>query len=236
MVGHKWVKAFGTVVEVRGHAGPLPPPGSDPVLSVQAVRDYVVDIRDPKGGTLRTTVSHESRLVHPIGATLPVDVNFKSGEASIDQRAMADWSRQRLIDMNSAAGGTGGSWTSRSAAAGTGLGAGGVHIINAGGQVIQASQAQAGEIHQLAQALQSGDPAAVQAAKDRLLQLKDQLRQGLGAPGGAGVAAGGAGGVAGGVAGGTVEQRLAVLQDLVTKGVLTEAEYQAQRQRIIEQI
>jgi hypothetical protein len=35
---------------------------------------------------------------------------------------------------------------------------------------------------------------------------------------------------------GTVEERIAELQQLLSKGILTESEYQAQRQRIISRI
>jgi hypothetical protein len=110
MVGHKWVKAMATVVSVRGLPGEPPPQGPEPVFSItQALREYVVEVRDAKGQVLRAALSHNSRFVYPVGSALPVEVNFKSGEVKLDAHAIAQRARQKLIDRRSAAAGmTGG--------------------------------------------------------------------------------------------------------------------------------
>jgi hypothetical protein len=118
------------------------------------------------------------------------------------------------------------------------------------------------ELQQLAQAMMSGDPAARQAAVQRLHEIRAQRlaeltgQQGAPGPGGQQHAAGPGGQYAAGPqagygaqgapswAGGTqaagrpasAEQRLASLEQLRGRGLLTDAEYQAKRQQIINEI
>jgi Short C-terminal domain len=192
-----------------------------------------------------------------------------------------------------------------------------VHILGPDGQQIPVSAAEGDDISGLVHAMMSGDPAAKQAAMERIRQLKEQLGQraaeaGHPAPGGtfdpigqaqtfsgqaqtfsgqaqtfsgpadsfSGPVTGGAsqsfgsasyspGGSPGqygqgsppqafgtpqgfdapssfgapsfdsfgsGTGQGSVEERIAKLQQLHDKGILTESEYQAKRQQIINEI
>ena len=108
------------------------------------------------------------------------------------------------------------------------------HITGPDGQQYQVDQT---EIQRLTQALTSGDAVEQMAAKKQLhriraaamAQVVKRAADGtLGQIGGAGVAAAGAG-----PAGGSVEDRLAKLEDLLSKGILTQSEYDTQRQRVI---
>ena len=73
----------------------------------------------------------------------------------------------------------------------------------------------------------SRDPAARAQAIARLQAMKSQLRaQAGGMPGGFGQPAGQ----------GSPQERIAQLQRLLDQGVLTQAEYDAKRQQIIDQI
>ena len=122
------------------------------------------------------------------------------------------------------------------------------HIDGPDGRQYQVDQT---EMQRLTQALTSGDAVERMAAKKQLhriraaamAQVAKRAADGtLGQVGGAGVAAGGTGLAAGGglgtggLGGGSVEDRLAKLEDLLSKGILTQSEYDTQRQRIIEGI
>ncbi len=108
------------------------------------------------------------------------------------------------------------------------------HIVGPDGQQLAVDPA---EMQRLTQALMSGDQAERMAAMKQLHRIKaaamthvanrgtmDTLGQ-----------TSGAGGLDG-RAGGTVEERLHKLEDLLSKGILTQSEYDTQRQRIIEEI
>lgn len=78
MLGHKWEPAEATVVEARA--------GSAPDL----LHEYVVDVPKPKGGLQRATVSLSGRFLYHVGATIHVEINFKTGEAKIDKVAICE--------------------------------------------------------------------------------------------------------------------------------------------------
>ncbi len=84
------------------------------------------------------------------------------------------------------------------------------------------------EISELAHAMRSADPAARKTAIDKWHQLRARVT-------GPAVAQP-AHGPASDQGGGTVKDRLAKLDALLSEGVLTQSEYDAQRQRIISEI
>lgn len=117
------------------------------------------------------------------------------------------------------------------------------HITGPDGQQYQVDQA---EMQRLTQSLKSGDTAEKMAAMKQLhriraaamAQVATQSADGtLGQAGGAAPA--GSGGLAAAVAragGVSAEDRLAKLEELLSKGIVTQSEYDTQRQRIIEGI
>jgi len=115
------------------------------------------------------------------------------------------------------------------------------HIDGPDGRQYQVDQA---EMRRLVQALTSGDAAERMEAKKQLHRIRaaamahvaKRAADGtLGQVGGAGVAAG-QGLTGAGLGVGSAEDRLAKLEDLLSKGILTQSEYDTQRQRIIEGI
>jgi hypothetical protein len=116
------------------------------------------------------------------------------------------------------------------------------HLTGPDGQELPVDPA---EMQRLVQALTSGDNAERMEAMKQLHRIKAAAmthvaNQGGGAgPLGQAGAAGpgsGAGLGGGGLGGGTVEDRLAKLEDLLSKGILTQSEYDIQRQRVIDGI
>lgn len=303
MLGHKWEPAQGTVIEAQAH---------------HHERRYVIDVRKPTGELVRGNVTEKGGFPHPVGAVVAVEINSKTGEMRIDPNARTDsihGMTQVAEQMRASAGvaGTAGAvgGAASIAALASALGAasqGGaaVHVMGPDGQELPVHM-NPGDISNLAQAIRSGDPAARQAAVDRLHELRDQARQRaselphqaggsqapgpegfssssgpstfdeigtsrhIGAPGtrAFGEPVGAFGEPAGsfsfgqpaspspyqqvsppmpgstpaafgsfntGAGEGTAEQRIAKLKQLLDKGILTESEYEAQRQRIISGI
>jgi hypothetical protein len=295
MLGHKWEKVTARVVGLQG-GGALPAPGSGPSMGMQEPRDYVVEIRKPSGELLRTTVSETGRFMHSLGSPMAIEINFKTGEAKIDPHGMAKLAQEMLRYQPSAAAGIpdGGAAGLTGAIAGlvnaigtTSTVTQSVHVIGPNGQEIPAGALGGEDITGLVHAMMSGDPAAKQAAMERIRQLKEQISQRAGAdagyrapgstfdpigpaetfsgpvtapPPGQSFAPGsfsqfsspGQYGPAnppasfgapmafdpfGAATGqGSPEQRIATLQQLLDKGILTESEFQAKRQQIINEI
>jgi len=263
---------------------------------MQELRDYLVEVRKPNGEMLRTTVSETSRFMHALGSPMAIEINFKTGEAKIDVHGMSKLAQEMLRYQPSAAagmpdGGVGG-LTGGIAGLVSAIGAAStvsqsVHVIGPNGQEIPASALGGEDISGLVHAMMSGDPAAKQAAVERIRQIKEQLSQraatdaGYPAPGSAFDPIGAAETFSGPVTGappgqsfapgsfsptgphgqyspasppasfgapmafdplgastgqGTPEQRIATLQQLLDKGILTESEFQAKRQQIISEI
>lgn len=296
MLGHKWEPAQGTVVEAR--SGPTTGHGIGATLHPE--QHYVVEVRKPTGGLIRGTVTEKSDFMHAVGATIGVEVHSRTNEIRIDPHARAG-SVRAMIDMaqqvrgsqgTAGAGGMAGLAGALGAAASGGASP---HVLGPEGQELPIHTA-SGEISSLAQAMRSGDPAARQAAIDRLRELRDHARdrasrqQAGGGPTAARDGFSGSSGPSsfddiaaprhraapgetfGEPAGfssfseppaafspasqpaapspypptppsftsfdtsggqGTVEDRLARLRQLLDKGILTESEYQSQRQQII---
>jgi hypothetical protein len=295
MLGHKWEPAQGTVIEAQAH---------------HHERRYVIEVRTPTGELIRGNVTVKSGFPHPVGAVIGVEMNSKSGEMRIDPNARTESIRgmmQAAEQMRASAGaaGTAGalggaaSIAALASALGGASGGGAVHVMGPDGQELPVHM-NPGDITNLAQAIRSGDPAARQAAVDRLHELRDQARQRaaelqhqagaspapgpegfssssgpstfdeigtsrhIGAPGtGAfgepadsfsfgqpaapspyqqvsppmpGSTPTAFGSFNTGAGEGTAEQRIGKLKQLLDKGILTESEYEAQRQQIIRGI
>lgn len=84
MLGRKWAPAEATVVEARAWSAP------------DLLHEYVVDVPKPKGGLQRATVSLGGRFVYHVGATIQVEINFKTCEAKIDKVAMSRMAQELL--------------------------------------------------------------------------------------------------------------------------------------------
>ncbi len=303
MLGHKWEPAQGTVIEAHAH---------------HHERRYVIEVRTPTGELIRGNVTEKGGFPHPVGAVVAVEMHSKSGEMRIDPNARTDSIRgmmQVAEQMRASAGAAGPAGAVGGAASIAALasalgaasqGGAAVHIMGPDGQELPV-HVNPGDIANLAEAIRSGDPAARQAAADRLHQLRDQARQrateaqhqagGSPAPGPEGfssssgpstfdeigtsrhIAARGTGAFGEPVAAfgepagsfsfgqpaapspyqqvsppmpgstpdafgsfntgagqGTPEQRIAKLKQLLDKGILTESEYEAQRQQVISGI
>ena len=294
MLGHKWEPAQGTIVEARAH---------------HHERSYVIEVRKPTGEVVRGNVTEKGGFPHPVGAVVAIEVHSKSGEMRIDPSARTDSIRgmmQVAEQMRASAGAAGaggavgGAATISALASALGAasqGGAAVHVLGPDGQELPV-HVNPGDISSLAQAIKSGDPAARQAALDRLHELRDQGRQRAAAhphpaggppmPGAEGftgsagpstfdeiggprhIPASGAGAFGEpadafsfglpatpspyqqvsppipdstpmsssafdtGAGEGTVEQRIARLQQLLDKGILTESEFAAQRQQVID--
>ena len=248
MLGHKWESARGTIVEAyRGPAS-----GDSIAAAIRPQNYYVIEVRKPTGEVIRREVTDKNVLVHAVGITIGVEVHTKTGEVRLDPSAKADLVREMLYRAENGQ-------------------------VGPGGQELPVHLAP-GEISNLAQAKRSGDPAANQAAIDRLRELREHARdraaqqQAGGGPTSpaadfseepvgfseepvgfssfsepAGFApvsqpspvspyspsmsSFGAFDTSGGQ--GTKDERIARLQHLLDKGILTESEFGAQRQQIL---
>jgi len=316
MLGHKWESFEGTIVDVQTSPGH----GHGMTAALHPEHTYVIEVRKPTGELIRGTVTEKSMFAHAVGQQVRVEVHSKNNEFRLDPSTrtvsirgtvnMADQIRSAADGMAAggmtaggmAAGGTVGGAAGLAGLLGAlGAAQGGqitssVHVVNASGQEIHLDAGQGAEISGLAQAMLSGDPAARQAAIERLRQIKAQAagqaaaQTGTGDVGFSGPAApttfdpigpastAGTFGdpvqnsfgqpaapgsysqatppdpycqmnspasfgapsafdpFSGGAGQGTVEDRMAKLQQLYDKGILTESEYQAKRQQIINGI
>lgn len=252
MLGHHWESAEGKIVEVT--AGPAGRYG------VHSEYHYVVEVRTPAGEVLRGNVSQQSSDSLAVGTLVRVQVNAKTQEIRLDSKAgagtvigvsVADQVRAASADFDSPL-----STAGQATAAGTGptriivqsgsgiriesgsgpvdlsgllgrLGAAGGSpiVIGPGGQQVNVDGS---EMRALTAAVLSGDPVARQSAIDRLHQIRAEMtgQAGAGPADGSPTTAGAR----------TAEDRIAVLQHLLDQGLLTESEFQAQRQRIISEI
>jgi hypothetical protein len=243
MLGHKWESAHGTIVEA--HSGPAS--GHGPGAAQHPEHRYVIEVRKLTGAVIRGEVTEKNALAQAVGTTIGVEVHTKTGEIRLDPNARAE--------------------------SVSGLPNPADHVIGPGGQELPVHM-EPGEISNLARAKSSGDPAARQAAIDRLRELRDHARdraaQQQAAPGTAvgepagfssfqepagfssfqepagfapvsqpapvspyspGTSAFVAFDTSGGQ--GTKDERIARLQHLLDKGILTESEFGAQRQQIL---
>ena len=293
MLGHKWEPAEGTIVEVQSKQ---PHRLSE---MMHAEHHYVIEVRMPTGAMIRGAVIEKSLAAHVVGQVVKVEVHSKNNEIRLDPNARVD-SVSGMLGMavqmrNQAAGVAGGGAGGLLGALGAGPVTPGVHMIDASsGQEIQVGGAQGAELQQLAQAMMSGDPAARQAAIERVRQIKadrtgqaaaqptgsstfdpigpastaggfnDPVRETLSQPAAAtpysqpaaatpysqptppspysqvtpptsfgSPSAFGSFGDGGGAGAGGSQERIAKLQQLFDKGILTESEFQTQRQQVL---
>ncbi len=295
MLGHKWEPAQGTIVQAR--SGPASGHGHG--AASHREHHYVIEVRKPTGEVIRGNVTEKNILAHAVGTTIGVEVHSKTGEVRIDPSARTD-SVRTMVDMaqqmrggQDPAGAGGMPGAGRAGGLGASASGGDVlRVLGPDGQELPIHM-ESGEIGKLAEALRSGDPAARQAAMERLRELRDRARnrtahevagpkpaaEGFSGSSGPGSSddIGGPGTQAtpedafGEPAGfssfhepagfspvgqpaapgpraptpstfsafdtsggqGSVEERLARLKQLLDKGIVTESEFQAQRQQII---
>jgi hypothetical protein len=220
MLGNKWEPAQGTIVDAQT----LPGGGRG---GMQLEHRYVVEVRRPTGEVIRSTVTDRSPGGYGVGTVIGVEVHAKSGEMRLDpsQQIFSVGAMMNAAGQMPGFDGPIGPY-SHGAPGGNVL-----HVLGPGGQDL-AIQFDAGQIAGLAQAIRSGDPAARQAAMDQLRALRDQARgQAAGQPGGwqsPGAPSGPP------PPGGGTEQRLAMIKQLLDNGMISESEYQAKRQQIID--
>ncbi len=240
MLGNKWEAAQGTVVDAQ--SGPVS--GRGIAAAMQVEHRYVVEVRRPTGEVIRGTVIDTSPGGYAVGTLIGVEVHSKSGEMRIDPS-------QQVVSVSAminAAGQMPGFGSPVGPYSGGAQGSHVVRVLGPGGQELPIAF-DPGEMSALAQAIRSGDPAARQAAMNRLRELRDVARQqaagqfggtpGPGAPGAAFGAAAALFPAGAGQPGGTdhpvsAEERLATLKALLDRGILTKSEYQAKRQQIID--
>ena len=235
---HPWVPAEGTIVDFQ---------------SKRHEHTYTIDAMNVRGVHVRATVRHKSPTAYPVGSKLRIEIdehnqmrfdqNAPGGDPLISTMTMSDqiaeaasafddpWTRGPEFGRRASVQIVGGETTIRLGDGGLpeGLAAfvGALGVSNArvigpdGGQI----PVDADEIAQLTQAVVSGDATARQAAIQRLHQLRDAANTSSPLANTADVSGGA-----------TVEQRLASLDHLLSKGMLNQSEYETQRQRIIESI
>jgi hypothetical protein len=287
MRDHQWQPAEGTIVDAQSrhheHHYTIEVTNSDG-LQIQRTIKHRSPSAYPVGARVRVEVSRTNEV--------RFDPNAPGGDPLIGTMSMSDQIQQASAafdgpgvggpDFGPSFGtfGSGGTVFGPGAGASGGIGgifgdlagtfgamSGGMtaQVIGPGGRQLPFDPA---EVSQLTQAIMSGDPAARQAAIQRLHEIRAAALGGMTGqrpdPGAMGPGAGfggssldqGASGFnqggnfdqgasfnsspASGGSGaddhGTVPERLARLQQLLSQGVLTQSEYDTQRQRIIEGI
>jgi Short C-terminal domain len=235
MLGNKWEQAQGTIVEAQT----APVSGRGVAAAMQVEHRYVVEVRRPTGEVIRGTVIDKSPGGYGVGTVIGVEVHSKSGEMRLDpsQQIVSVSAMMNAAGQMPGFGGPVGPYSHGGPRGNV------MHVIGPGGMELPI-QIDAAEVGRLAQAIRSGDPVARQAAMNQLRELRDQARAQMGGQTGAqfggGPVPGAPGGDFGGAPGfspagqGGVEERLAMLKQLHDRGVLTESEYQAKRQQIID--
>jgi hypothetical protein len=229
MLGHHWSPAEGKVVQVLGD-----PTTGRYSASARSRRYYVVEVRTQAGEVIRGNVAHQGGVQHEVGAILGVEVNAETNEIRLSSAArsgtaigmdVSEQIRANATAFDNQAGVIGSAGSAKPNV----MTFSSVRVIGPGGQDIALDSPLAAEIGQLGELLLAGDPVARQAAIDRLHQIKAEIH-GQAGTGSAGASPGACGHAH------AAEVRLAALQHLRDQGLLTESEFQAQRQRIISQI
>jgi len=181
MLGHKWEPAQGTIVEAQG--GPVP--GHVHGGAAHREHRYVIEVRKPAGEVIRGNVAEKSLFGYPVGSTIGVEVNSKTGEIRLDSSAHADRIQAVMQATEQMRGGMGGGGAAGIAGGAAGMaaladvlrsaaasGAGSMHVMGPGGQDVSLSDDQQAEIRSLALSMLGGDSAARRAAAERLRQIK----------------------------------------------------------------
>jgi Short C-terminal domain len=242
MLGHKWEPAQGTVLSVRAH------PGSGHDGARHPEQHYQIEAQLSAGGVVRALVIDKNEFAHPVGAKVAVEVNAKTSEIRFDPGSRAADPSPGFVNIAQGIqnltgppaavniSGTAGIAEFFGALAAGQPGGASVHVVSSGGQDVQVAM-DGGEISNLAQAMISGDPAAKQAAMQRIQQIKAQAQQQVTdqppAPDLYQPAAPPFGSFDTGQGQGSQQERLARLQQLLDRGILTESEFEAQRQQVL---
>jgi hypothetical protein len=256
MLGNKWEQAQGTIVDAQ--TGPRTGRGVGAAMQVE--HRYVVEVRQPTGEVIRGTVIDTSPGGYAAGTVIGVQVHTKSGEMRLDpnQQVVSVSAMINTMDQLAGLGGPIGPY-SHGPSAGNVL-----RILGPGGQElpVQMDPGEISRLAQAIRSGDPATKQAamnqLRDMRDRArAQVAGQLGGGL-APG-ASVAAFGAGagffqpgqpaqpGQPGypsppppvgafdrGGGAGSAEERLAQIKQLLDKGILSESEYQAKRQQIID--
>ncbi len=236
----QWMPTEGVIVDVQPAHG-------------RHEHHFTIEFRKFDGALIRQVVRHKVQAPYSIGSTVKIqlkdneirfDPNYPGDAAIVDtismsdqiQQAAAAFDRPGMQGPNFGAFDGMGSGTVIMGGANVGafLGALGgpgasVQMLGPDGQPVQFDSS---EFARLTQAIMSGSPSEREAAKVRLLELRETMQ--------ANAAAGFTGGTM--IPPGTViqhgspEQRLQALQQLYDKGLLNETEYENKRQQIINGI
>jgi hypothetical protein len=239
MIGHKWAPAEGTVV--TSHSEQMELPGKHGMHWV-AVHD--IDVRTPDGEQGRARVPDpDCDTLHP-GTVVRLEINEKTGEIRLNPHR-----DKRIVSFGHGYVGTDpddlASPRPVPTVTVTGPGGAGFAQIFGGAQVVIGGN----DASDVLRTLMSGDPADRAAAKERLRELAQSQGQGhtVAFGGLAGLAADGGfstpadGGFSTPADGGfsapaSPSDRLAVLEQMLERGQLSQAEFDAKRQQILDQI
>lgn len=250
MLGHKWEPATGTIVNAETLS-----PGSGRGSADRPVHRYFVELQRPGNGEyVRGIVDERHEFRRPLDSTIRVQVRSHSDEMRLDPDDPGPSVGMINIEQQM-----------RDTAAAASRFGSGAHVQVASASVHLAGQnaadLQGEDISELVHAMMSGDPAARQAAAERIREIKARAQQradehqnqaaaagsafGQPAPGpfdafepagGDQASFGSFGSFGTGTGRGTPEQRLTALKQLLDKGILTESEYHAKRQQIISEL
>ncbi len=214
MIGNKWEQTEGTVRHRHAADTGIPGPHGHHVVEV-----YDVDVRMPDGTTDQAEVpSDEYRHFNP-GTILLLEVNTKTREVRLHSHA-----QQLIVGFNTSAAIADDDFSTSAATP--------VGTFQAGPQVQVLGGEQAAEV---LRSVFGGDPGDASALKERLRQLADGNVAGVQVTtstvyGGTGI------GQPGGSGQPSPSQRVAVLQEMLDRGQLSQAEFDAKRQQILDQI
>jgi hypothetical protein len=234
MLGHKWESAHGTIVE--SHSGPAS--GHRPGAAQHPEHRYVIEVRKPAGAVIRGEVTEKNGLAHAVGTTIGVEVHTKTGEIRLDPNARAEPVR----GMPNLAGHV------------TGPGGEELPVHMEPGEISNLARAKSSGDQAARQAAIDRLRELRDHARDRAARQQAAPRTAVGQPAGfssfsepagfapvsqpapaspymPGTSSLGAFDTSGGQ--GTKDERIARLQQLLDKGILTDSEFQAQRQQIL---
>jgi hypothetical protein len=237
MLNHHWEPAEGTIA--NAHSQPMEMPGKH---GVREVTVYDMDVRTSDGNVMEANIpSEEHRLLRP-GMVVRLEINSKTAEIRLHPKSADLIIRRdgpipsRSSDRFAAPPGAG-----APDASGLDLAALFGGSFPAGAQVfITSSAGAAGPVDDenlvvdLLTQLQSGDPATVAAAREQMGQVARARRERAHAQSaGPGSGQDGAPGPADRP---SPADRIAALQQMVDRGQLSQDEFDARRQRILDQI
>jgi len=216
MVGHRWEPAEGTII--NSHYEQMELPGKH---GMHRVPVYDIDVRAADGTTGRARVpSAEYHTLRP-GTIVRLEISAKTGELRLHPNRS-----QLVIGFSPSTSGLTDDFppASLSAAGPAGLDFTQVFGGLAGGA--QMNVVGGSEAAEILRTVLSADPAERAAAKEQLRHLAAGQGQGI-SPGPL---------TPGAPAKPTPSDRLAMLQELVDRGQLTQEEFAAKRQQILDEI